>query len=78
MSILYDGKKKLDWVSAEDMGNLTFTYPGYDTITITGSQMIAPAADFFRIWDGTKAHLVPRSFIWVEWEVPSTGVAFKF
>lgn len=79
MSItLSDPKLKQKFVIATDMGEIIYTFPGYDTIVITGSQMICVQQDFCRIWDGTKAHLIPSSWLHMEWEVKDGGTAFKF
>jgi len=75
---LSEPKLKLKFVSANDMGEIIFTYSGYDTVTITGSLMISVDSDFCRIWDGTKAHLIPRTWIHMEWDVLNGGTAFKF
>lgn len=79
MSItLSEPKLKLNFVSATDMEDIIYTYPGYDTVVITGSVMIAAGKDYHRIWDGTKAHVIPPTWIHMEWTVKDGGTAFKF
>lgn len=75
---LSDPKLKFNFVQADDLLWITYIFPGYDTITITGTQMIAIAKDYHRIWDGTQGHMIPTSFIAVTFEVRDGGTAFRF
>lgn len=74
---LSDAKLKLKFVDATDMENITYTYPGYDEVTITGTLMISVEKDYHRLYDGTKAHMIPPTWIHMEWDVKDGGTAFK-
>lgn len=76
--ILFDPKLKLKFVVATDLSSITYTFPGYDTITITGSLMISIAADYHRIWDGVQGHLIPPTWLHMEFEVVDGGTVFRF
>ena len=79
MSItLSDPKLKYNFVPATDMEDIIFTYPGYDTVVITGSMMISVRPDGTRIFDGSKGHLISNSWLHMEWTVKDGGTAFKF
>ena len=58
----------------------TYTFPGFDTITITGSSVMAISKDdgYHRLFDGTKGHMIPPSWIHLEWEVEDGGTIFRF
>lgn len=78
MILLYEGQKKVKFVDASNMENITYTFPGYDSVVVTGSLMIAAENDYHRIWDGKKGHLIPPTWIHMEWDVPDGSTVFKF
>lgn len=76
---LADPKLHFKFVDTSDEIYRTYTFPGYDTITITGTLYMAVGNDnFHRLFDGTKGHMIPPSWIHLEWEVDDGGTIFKF
>jgi len=73
-----DPKLKFKFVDATDILWITYTFPGYDTITITGTQMIAVEKDYHRVWDGTQGHMIPTTFLEMTFGVADGGTVFKF
>lgn len=54
-----------------------YVFPGYDTVQITGSLMYAVDSDNNHlIFDGTKGHMIPPTWIHLEWEVEDGGTIF--
>lgn len=67
---LSDPKLKLDEIDVTGELYRTYTFPGFDQITVTGSSVMALSKqdEYHRLWDGTKGHMIPPTWIHLEWE----------
>jgi len=76
---LSDPALKLKWAITVGEKYRTYVFPGFDEITITGSlACCVDARGVSRIWDGTKGHMIPSSWIHMFFEVEEGGTVFTF
>ena len=70
MTELADPKLKLDIIDTTGELYRTYTFPGFDEITVTGTSVLALSKhdNFHRLWDGQKGHMIPPTWIHLEWE----------
>lgn len=61
---------KLDLVDTTGEIYRTYVFPGFDEITITGTVTMAVSKkdNYHRLWDGTKGHMIPPTWIHLYWE----------
>lgn len=73
-----DPKLKIKLVDGTFLNFVTYTFPGFDTITITGTSVLGIDKEYHRLWDGAKAHVIPPTWLEMTYEVADGGTAFLF
>jgi len=70
MTTIADPSLKLTLVDTTGELYRTYVFPGFDEITVTGTVTMALSKkdNYHRLWDGTKGHMIPPTWIHLYWE----------
>lgn len=76
--IIAEPKLKIKLVDGTYYEYIQYTFPGYDTILITGTSILGIDDEYHRLWDGTEAHVIRPAWLEMKYKVLSGGTVFSF